>query len=189
MTEQIPDLTLTPKAPEAPAEEPVEEAASIIEPEETQVEKASGDIPALDDSQLTEAEKQAITAFISKLDVTNNDHVLLYGAEAQKKVAAFSDSALAAVKTQDTGEVGDMLVDLVQQLKTFERDTDDKPSTLLEKIGGLFAKPIDQVERMKASYTKVSGNVENIASSLENYQAQLLKDVAMFERLYDETAS
>ena len=194
MTEQIPDLTLTPKAPEAPVEEPAAEATSIIEPEEakveeTQVEKASGDMPALDDSQLTDAERQAITAFISKLDVTNNDHVLLYGAEAQKKVAAFSDSALAAVKTQETGEVGNMLIDLVQQLKTFEKDTDDKPDTLLEKIGSLFAKPIDQVERMKASYSKVSTNVENIASSLENYQAQLLKDVAMFERLYDENAS
>ncbi len=188
MTESnMPELMPTPKAPEAPTAE--ELAGSIQETVPPVEPKQETEVIGLNESQLTEAERRAIDTFIAKLDVTNNDHVLLYGAEAQKKVAAFSDSALAAVRTQDTGEVGDMLVNLVQQLKTFERDADDKPDTLLEKIGSWFSKPVDQVERMKASYAKVSVNVENIASSLETYQAQLLKDVAMFERLYDENSS
>ncbi len=120
---------------------------------------------------------------MGKLDVTNPDHVLLFGADAQKKIADFSDTALDAVKTQDTGEVGDMLINLVTELKGFEADAEEPKG--LKK---LFSKPTDAVERMKARYTKVSGNVENIADSLENYQAQLLKDVAMFDRLYDQNS-
>ena len=137
--------------------------------------------PALDDSQLTEQERKAIDDFITKIDVSNPDHVLLFGADAQKRIADFSETALDAVKTQDTGEVGEMLVNLVSELKGFEKDTEE-PKGLRK----LFAKAEDKVERMKSRYTQVSGNVEKIASSLENYQAQLLKDVAMFDRLYDQ---
>ena len=186
---QMPELVLTPKAAEpAPAEtsiqQTIEQAAGILTtPAEQPKPTVAQDVaPTLDDSMLTDAERQAIDAFIAKLDVTNPDHVLLFGADAQKKVASFSDSALAAVKTQDTGEVGQMLTDLVQQLKNFDKDT-EKPAGLFSR---LFSKPIDQLERMKTSYNKVSVNVETIASSLENYQTQLLKDVAMFDRLYDE---
>ena len=137
--------------------------------------------PALDDSQLTEQERKAIDDFITKIDVSNPDHVLLFGADAQKRIADFSETALDAVKTQDTGEVGEMLVNLVSELKGFEKDTEE-PKGLRK----LFAKAEDKVERMKSRYTQVSGNVEKIASSLENYQAQLLKDVAMFDHLYDQ---
>lgn len=87
------------------------------------------------------------------------------------------------VKTQDTGEVGKMLVDLVAQLKGFQKDSEEPRG-----LSRLFSKAEDQVTRMKARYTKVSGNVENIASSLETYQATLLKDVAMFDRLYDQNS-
>ena len=185
----IPELKLStaPAAPEAPSAEAV---TGSIQENPTSLPTASGlkpeqeaPMPMLDDSQLNEAERQAIDTFIAKLDITNPDHVLLYGADAQKKVSSFSDSALAAVKTQETGEVGTMLVDLVQQLKQFDKEADNKPGGLFSK---LFAKPVDKLERMKASYAKVSVNVESIASSLEDYQAQLLKDVAMFDRLYDE---
>lgn len=186
----IPELKLSvPTAPAAPAVEgtagSIQETVSPLgaAPAKTPEETA---MPMLDDSQLTDAERKAIDDFIAKLDVTNPDHVLLFGSDAQKKVSAFSDSALAAVKTQDTGEVGDMLVNLVQQLKDFDKGSDNKPTGLFGKIGSIFSKPVDQIERMKASYAKVSVNVESIASSLENYQAQLLKDVAMFDRLYDE---
>ena len=175
---QIPDLKLSTPAPSAPSVGSIQQTLS---PAPAEKEEPAA-MPMLDDSQLTDAERQAIDTFIGKLDLTNPDHVLLYGADAQKKVAAFSDSALAAVKTQDTGEVGDMLVGLVQQLKSFDKDTDSKPAGL---FGKLFAKPVDKLERMKASYAKVSVNVESIAGSLEGYQTQLLKDVAMFDRLYD----
>ena len=177
MSEQnlSPMLSLTPEAPDpAPAAQP-----SIQEKPQTAQQAA----PRLDDSQLTPAERQAIEDFLGKLDVTNPDHVLLFGADAQKKIADFSDTALEAVQTQDTGEVGDMLINLVSELKGFETDAEE-PKGLRK----LFAKAEDKVERMKARYTKVSGNVENIANSLEDYQAQLLKDVAMFDRLYDQNS-
>ena len=177
MSEQnlTPMLSLTPEAPDpAPAAQP------SIQEKPQQTQQAA---PRLDDSQLTPAERQAIEVFLEKLDVTNPDHVLLFGADAQKKIADFSDTALEAVQTQDTGEVGDMLINLVSELKGFESDAEE-PKGLRK----LFAKAEDKVERMKARYTKVSGNVENIANSLEDYQAQLLKDVAMFDRLYDQNS-
>ena len=169
-------LSLTPETPDAVQEEVV---SSIQEPAPAEPQQA----PRLDDSQLTPAERQAIEEFLTKLDVTNPDHVLLFGADAQKKIADFSDSALEAVKTQDTGEVGDMLVNLVTELKGFEADSEE-PKGIMK----LFSKAEDRVEKMKARYAKVSVNVENIANSLEGYQAQLLKDVAMFDRLYDKNS-
>ena len=177
MSEQnlTPLLSLTPEAPDpAPAAQP------SIQEKPQQTQQAA---PRLADSQLTPAERQAIEDFLGKLDVTNPDHVLLFGADAQKKIADFSDTALEAVQTQDTGEVGDMLINLVSELKGFEADAEE-PKGLRK----LFSKAEDKVERMKARYTKVSGNVENIANSLEDYQAQLLKDVAMFDRLYDQNS-
>ena len=140
-------------------------------------------MPVLDDSQLTDAERKAIDEFIQKIDITIPEHVLLFGADAQKKIADFSENALSTVKTQETGEVGDMLVNLVSELKGFERDTEE-PKGLRK----LFAKADDKAARMKAKYGEVSATVENIADSLENYQAQLLKDVSMFDRLYDENS-
>lgn len=172
-TNHSPLLSLAPEAPAAP------EAASSIQ----ETPAAPAQAPRLDDSQLTPAERQAIEDFLTKLDVTNPDHVLLFGADAQKNIADFSDTALEAVKTQDSGEVGDMLVNLVTELKGFEKDTEE-PKGIMK----LFSKAEDRVERMKASFNKVSTNVETIASSLENHQAQLLKDVAMFDRLYDKNS-
>ena len=173
----IPQLSFAPSAPipEAPAavtESIQQTAAPAPEPEPA---------PRLDDSQLTDAEKKAIDDFINRVDITNPDHVLLYGADAQKKIADFSQTALDAVKTQDTGEVGNMLVNLVAELKGFQKDSDEPKG-----LAKLFTKAEDKITRMQARYNKVSVNVDNIANSLENYQAQLLKDVAMFDRLYDQ---
>lgn len=178
---QAPMLSLTPEAPMA--DKALEETAASIQQTAQQAKPVQQKAPRLDDSQLTPAERQAIEDFIGKLDVTNPDHVLLFGADAQKKIADFSDTALDAVKAQDTGEVGDMLINLVTELKGFESDAEEPKG--LKK---LFAKAEDRVERMKARYDKVSGNVESIADSLEGYQTQLLKDVAMFDRLYDQNS-
>ena len=176
-----PLLSLTPETPEpvAPSAEPTES----IQKQPVQPAAAQA-APRLDDSQLTPAERAAIEDFLTKLDVTNPDHVLLFGADAQKKIADFSDTALEAVRTQDTGEVGSMLSSLVTQLKGFENDAEEPKG--LKK---LFSNAESRIQRMTASYSKVSVNVENIASSLENYQAQLLKDVAMFDRLYDQNSA
>ena len=171
----MPQLSLAPSAP-VPEVEPA--ATESIQQTAAPVEEAA---PGLDESQLTEAEKKAIEDFINKVDVTNPDHVLLFGADAQKKIADFSQTALDAVKTQETGEVGNMLVNLVAELKGFKKDTEEPKG-----LSRLFSKAEDKITRMQARYNKVSVNVENIASSLEGYQAQLLKDVAMFDRLYDQ---
>ena len=169
-------LSTAPSAPEpeAPAAvtESIQQTAAPAEPEAA---------PQLDDSQLTEAEKKAIDDFISKVDIGNPDHVLLYGADAQRKIADFSQTALDAVKMQDTGEVGNMLVNLVAELKGFQKDSEEPKG-----LAKIFSKAEDKITRMQARYNKVSVNVENIANSLEGYQAQLLKDVAMFDRLYDQ---
>ena len=172
----MPQLSL---APSAPVPEVTESSAESIQQTVAPEEQA----PGLDESQLTEAEKKAIEDFISKVDVTNPDHVLLFGADAQKRIADFSQTALDAVKTQDTGAVGNMLVNLVAELKGFKKDTEEPKG-----LGKLFSKAEDKITRMQARYNKVSVNVENIASSLEGYQAQLLKDVAMFDRLYDQNS-
>ena len=174
----MPQLSFAPAAPE-PAAMPAEPVQSI---QQTAPEKPAEEaMPMLDDSQLTDAEKKAIDDFIAKVDVNNPDHVLLYGADAQKRIADFSQTALDAVKTQDAGEVGNMLVNLVSELKGFEKDTEEPKG-----LAKLFSKAEDKITRMKARYDKVSVNVDNIATSLEGYQTQLLKDVAMFDRLYDQ---
>ncbi len=171
-------LSLAPSAPEPEAvpgsAESIQQAPAAAEPETA---------PKLDESQLTEAEKKAIEDFIKKVDVTNPDHVLLFGADAQKRIADFSQTALDAVKTQETGEVGNMLVNLVSELKGFQKDSEDRKG-----LARLFAKGEDKITRMKARYSKVSANVDSIAGSLEGYQTQLLKDVAMFDRLYDQNS-
>ena len=175
-----PILQLAP-APAAPEPDAASETAESIQ--QTTAAQEPEAIPRLDESQLTEAEKKAINDFIQKVDVTNPDHVLLFGADAQKRIADFSQTALDAVKTQDTGEVGNMLVNLVAELKGFKKDTEEPKG-----LSRLFSKAEDKIVRMQARYNKVSVNVENIASSLEGYQAQLLKDVAMFDRLYDQNS-
>lgn len=134
----------------------------------------------MDTSMLSEADRRVIEEFAGKIDLNNTDHVLLYGADAQKKIADFSDSALATVRTNDTGEVGEMLVKLVNEIKGFG-DAAEKP----KGIGGLFWNAKKAVSDMQTKYDKVEVNVDAIASSLEGYQVQLLKDISLFNHLYD----
>jgi len=180
----IPVLTLNP-ASMAKDKAELETAAAQLEatPEPTAqavAETASDAVAQMDTSMLTEDEIKAIEAFVDQIDVNNTDHVLLYGAEAQKKISDFSDSALQAVRTCDTGEVGDMLVKLVGEIKGFA-ETAEKPKGL----GGLFWNAKKAIGDMTAKYDEVEANVETIATALESHQIQLLKDVAMFNRLYD----
>ncbi len=134
----------------------------------------------MDTSMLTEEDKRSIQEFVEKIDINNPDHVLLFGAEAQKKIADFSDSALATVRTNQTGEVGGMLVKLVNEIKGFGSEAEAPKG-----LGRLFWNAQKAVEEMKTKFNKVEVNVDNIATSLENYQVQLLKDVSMFNHLYD----
>ena len=180
----IPVLTLNPASmaqDKAELESTAAQLEAIAEPAATNVaEAASEAVAQMDTSMLSEEEIKAIEAFVDQIDVNNTDHVLLYGAEAQKKISDFSDSALEAVRTCDTGEVGEMLVKLVGEIKGFT-ETAEKPKGL----GGLFWNAKKAMSDMTAKYDEVEANVETISTALESHQIQLLKDVAMFNRLYD----
>ena len=163
---EAPALTLEPSAPAAPQ---VDEAA-----------QAARDANAvkLDESMLSEAERKMVEDFSQKIDVTDSNLVLNYGAAAQKNIAAFSESALNNVKTKDLGEVGEALSSLVVELKTF-----GQPEK--KGIGGFFQKKKNELEAMKASYSKAEVNVDKIVKVLENHQVTLMKDVAMFDQMYE----
>lgn len=172
---QAPALTLEPAMTRDKVM--MEEAARQLEAAPAAAAEAAA---AMDTSMLSEADRRAIEEFAGKIDLNNTDHVLLYGADAQKKIADFSDSALATVRTNDTGEVGEMLVKLVNEIKGFG-DAAEKPRGL----GGLFWNAKKAVSDMQTKYDKVEVNVDAIASSLEGYQVQLLKDISLFNHLYD----
>ena len=180
----IPVLTLNPASlakDKAELETAAAQMEMSAEPSAQAVaEVASEAVEQMDTSMLTEEEIKAIEAFVDQIDVNNTDHVLLYGAEAQKKISDFSDSALEAVRTCDTGEVGDMLVKLVGEIRGFA-ETAEKPKGL----GGLFWNAKKAIGDMTVKYDEVEANVNTIATALESHQIQLLKDVAMFNRLYD----
>ena len=185
MTEQnTPMLSLSLDVPDPIAPETAEPVKSVQEPAPAPVVEEEKEPVRLDQSQLTDAERAAIEEFIAKVDVTNPDHVLMFGADAQKQLGEFADSALEAVRGQDTGEVGKMLEDLVVELKDFEEDAEEPKG-----IFKIFSSAEKRIERMKASYNKVSTNVDAIQTSLEGHQVQLLKDVAMFDRMYDKNAA
>mgnify|MGYP004462957643 FL=1 len=157
-----PALTLTPDAPEMPQQE-----EKKIEPVE------------MDDKLLTEEEKKAVDEFSHKIDIRDTNQVLQYGAAAQKSVASFSENALSNVRGKDMGEIGEDLSRLVVELKGFGEDEEKKG------LKGLFKKAGNKLETMKAQYNKVEANVDKIAQNLENHQITLLKDVAMFDQMYE----
>ena len=161
---EMPTLTLTPEAPATPA---APEVKKEVEP------------VVLDDSMLTEQEKAAVNEFAKKIDVRDTNQVLQYGAAAQKSVASFSENALSNVRNKDMGEIGEDLSRLVVELKGFGAEEEKKG------LAGLFKKTSNKLETMKAQYSKVETNVDKIAQNLESHQIALLKDVAMFDQMYE----
>ena len=173
--QKVPVLTLN---TQSGAQQALEQAVAQLEaPEAPNADNAVA--AALDDNFSAE-ERAEIERFAGTIDVTNPDHVMLYGADAQKKVSEFADSILNTVKNTDSGEVGDILTNLITELKSFEGST-QKPKGLR----GLFFNAKAQLAAVQARYDAVSQNVETISASLEQHQIQLLKDVAMFNRLYE----
>ena len=166
MEESIPSLTLTPEL-DAQAEA-AEEAAPEVEP------------VFLDESAYTEAERKVIADFSEKIDITNATMVLQYGSAAQKKLSDFSESALSNVRTKDLGEVGDLVTDLVGELKGFDVDEDEGGFL------GFFKKSANKLTNLKARYDKAETNVDKICTVLENHQVQLLKDIAMLDKMYEK---
>ena len=178
---KIPELTLEPTAaatavpeltletaipiPAAPAPEPAKKEADPVE---------------MDERLLTEEEKKAVEEFSKKIDIGDSNLVLQYGAAAQKNIASFSESALNSVRTKDLGEIGKSLSDLVVELKGFGQEEEEKKG-----LFGLFKKGGNKIESLKAQYSKVETNVDKIAHELEQHQVTLLKDVAMFDQMYE----
>ena len=175
----MPSLTLTPEEHEtaaAVAEAPtlsLDPSADAAEAEKKKVEPV-----VVDDSMLTEDEKKQVDEFSKKIDITDSNLVLQYGSAAQKSVSSFSESALGKVRTKDLGAVGEDLTELVVELKGFGEE---------EKKGfaGLFKKQRNKLEVMKAQYSKAETNVEKIVQNLENHQITLMKDIAMFDQMYE----
>ena len=158
-----PTLTLGAEPPAAPA------AVEEKKPEPVQI----------DESMLTEAERKMVDEFSKKIDISDSQLVLQYGSAAQKSVAGFSESALANVRNKDLGEVGDTLTNLVVELKNFGQEEEEKG------IFGFFKKAGSKMETMKVQYTKAEVNVDKIARELEQHQVTLMKDIAMFDQMYE----
>lgn len=157
------ELTLgdTPTAPV-----PVQEELSSITPAEA--------------TPLTPEEQKTVDDFSQKIDVMDSAMILQYGAASQKKIADFSGSALEKVRTKDLGEVGDMVASLITELKGFDATEEESKGFL-----GLFKKAGSHIDTLKNKYAKAETNVDKIEGMLEGHQVQLLKDMAMLDKMYD----
>ena len=156
----VPSLTLEPE---------LESASVPAANEEKEV--------AVAEPALTAEEQQMVDAFAAKIDVENTAQILQYGAGTQKKMADFSDAALANVRTQDLGEVGDLITSVVGELQGF--DSEEEKGFL-----GFFRKQANKLENMKNKYAKAEVNVEKIGTALQQHQVRLLKDSALLDKMY-----
>ena len=182
MTEKndfTPELTLTPDLGTAAAAQAPEAPSLTLDPQTAAQQQREANAVQLDESQLTEAERKMVDDFARKIDLTDTNLVLQYGAAAQKNIAGFSESALNSVRTKDLGEVGQALSSLVVELKGFGGEEDEKG------LFGFFKKKRNQLEAMKASYSKAETNVNKIVEVLEAHQVTLMKDIAMLDQMYD----
>ncbi|MDR3209495.1 MAG: toxic anion resistance protein [Oscillospiraceae bacterium] len=176
MADYTPTLTLSPDSAPTPAA-----AALVTEPTpEELLEKRDSVAVKLDMSQLSESERKIVADFADKIDITDTNAVLTYGAASQRNIADFSETTLNSVKTKDMGEVGHMLSGLVVQLKGFNYGEDEKKG-----LFGLKKKVQNHIATIKAEYDKVELNVDKIAELLEKHQVTLLKDAAMLDKMYD----
>jgi uncharacterized protein YaaN involved in tellurite resistance len=147
-------------------------------PAEQAVQPASRQVP-VNEPQLTSDEQKMVDDFSKKIDLTNSNQILQYGSGAQKKMADFSENALENVRTKDLGEVGKMLSGVVTQLKSFDVGEEEK---------GFFARfkrSSNRLVALKARYSKVETNVDQICDALESHQVQLLKDISLLDKMYD----
>ncbi len=135
--------------------------------------------PLFDESALSAEERKMVDDFAAKISLADSNLVLQYGSGAQKKIADFSETTLNSVRTKDLGQVGEMLTGVVTELKGFEDDANDKGFL------GLFKKSSNKIGTMRARYAKAESNIDQICHALESHQIQLLKDVAMLDKMYE----
>lgn len=165
----VPSLTLSPKLEEVETVELVEVPEAPIIETETEV---------LDDSMLSEDEKRMVDDFSKQIDLHDSNLIVQYGAGAQKKMADFSQSALKSVRTQDLGEVGGLLTEVVTELKNFDTDED-------KGIFGFFKRGANKIQSLRIKYDKAENNVEKVVKLLKDNQLRLMKDSAMLDKMYD----
>ena len=159
----VPSLTLEPDLSDTP---------ELVVAETTTVQEAKQPV-------LTPEEHRIVDEFAAKIDVENTAQILQYGAGTQKKMADFSDAALANVRTQDLGEVGDLITDVVGELQGMDAEEQ-------KGVFGFFRKQANKLEVMKTRYAKAEANVEKIADALQQHQVRLLKDSAVLDKMYEQ---
>lgn len=167
-----PQLTLTPSLDDAPVPELVAQPAATVPAAPEQA------TPQLDDSMLTDEEKQMVDSFAQQIDVRDSAMVLQYGAGAQKKMADFSETALSGVRTKDLGEVGGLITDVVTELRSFDA-TEEKG------LFGFFKKGASKVNALHTRYDKAEANVNKIVEALKGHQMTLMKDAATLDKMYE----
>ena len=155
-------------------------AAAAPAPAAAAPEAPAQSVPALDESAFSESERKMINDFSEKIDITDSTTVLGFGASAQKKISDFSDTALNGVRNKDFGETGEMITSLIAQLREMNDDAEDEGGFL-----GLFKSTKRKIENLKTKYDKVETSVNDITEKLQQHQITLLKDVAMFDNLYE----
>ena len=169
----IPSLTLDPT--------PAETAAAVQEAPQEEIKEEAPEVKEFDLSSLSPAEQAAVRSFSEKIDVMNTEQIMHYGSNAQKNISEFSGAALGTVRTKDLGQVGDMLGDLVVELKGLNFEPEQKKGLM-----GLFKKSSQSIAELKASYDKAETNVDNIVESLEKHEITLMKDISMMDKMYDK---
>ena len=169
-SQATPELTLTPALDDAPA--------PVLDAQPLSLEPAQAEGAALDDSMLTDDEKQMVASFADQIDVRDSIAIMQYGAGAQKKMADFSESALASVRTKDLGEVGGLITDVVTELRGFDA-TEEKG------LFGFFKRGANKIESLRARYDKAESNVNKIVEALKGHQMTLMKDAAMLDKMYE----
>ncbi len=179
--EQSIQLTLTPEETRAEQEQQLNELTEKKEEEAAKVAPQKTIEEMLDDAKLNDAEKKQVNDFSETIDIMQANAILNYGSAAQKKITDFSDAALKNVKTRDLGEIGDLLGQLVGELK----DADPNQKEEKKGIFGFFKKGADKVSNFKIKYDNAEKNVDKIASILEDHQIQLLKDISLLDQLYE----
>ena len=171
MTEEKAVTTMTEEGVPVLTLEPLEQTA-LAEPAPAEVE------PMLTEDTLTPEERKMVEDFAATIDVSNSNVILQYGAAAQKKIAGFSENALQNVRTKDLGEIGEMMTNLIGELRNMD-DAEEKGGFF-----GFFKKTSNKISTMRTKYDKASVNVDKICTVLEDHQIQLMKDVALLDEMY-----
>ncbi len=148
------------------------------EMDKAEIIEISQESETMDDNILSPEERQMVNEFAEQINLDDSNAILQYGAGTQKKMADFSESALEKVKSKDLGEVGELLSDVVVELKGFDANEE-------KGLFGFFRKGKNKVEALKARYNKVEANVEDICRVLEGHQVQLMKDIAVLDKMYE----